>query len=928
MSLLSAMLLDPYRDPREVWIALLTDGQRGSGTVDDPYNATPSPLKRFSVSLSAPDPGKTWEAVASTGSVSHTFSDNEMVRISGVTGPDATYWNGDFIIYEANATTFKYRMQYHRTNGLPAAAEGNPSAATLSFPFDYVMKNLVEGNSIIHLGPGVFETRGFNYATAAIGWQAKSGQRILGSGIGATTLRLVQRPEDPGLAGVIVAGEFQHGFEVADLTIDCNMGGQPVPPGKAFAELACGAVAAGGSHVRLRRLRVINFGTQTSGAECFVLTASAAHPNDPEDVDCVIEDCIVEQPALNNLRETTCLQLGGGERPDDGVMAYHRACVIRNCFVNCEYATDPVAIDSIVIEAAQTAKATTRGPHGRKAYDWIVVSGAVEVENGKQSQSRHFNGSFKVTSTEGSDILRFQYHLDQGEATAPAGTMFLDRYSSHEVRVSLTNENLGSLYRVTVESFTPHNRKPGDSILLFGNTNGGNRFEVVEVLDPYRFTFETSDTPPSGGTISIGPFFQAISADAGTAAVVAGNRVLHCRTGGPYHDTYSTRDVLARENFYHDVFSGPVQLLGWDSLTKDARDAVFTGSTSPWHAELPSSSYKHAFRVGDRIDLYPPRPGNVPYQWVQVSGVSSATGFDFEQVRSPDPPQLPNLTGARFTGPYLPPDYGLGPGRPLASLALTTYNDCLAVSATLFSDGNAPYPDYYKHNLTPGDVILIARAGHFDQADYPHADRYSGFFRVLKVIDDLNFLYGYLAGDPRNPSANPPDPADDQDFAAGYMSRIWQAQRILVEDNWFELAYDPDPYGNRSLRAIGTINAPPILPEYRFRQVLIRDNLVRLIDDPSYYAYALPEAAAVLGGGENLVIEGNTIGLPEPAPPPNQLQRIQFSDSKWVRCAGNRTPEGEPVLGYEYRYPFAPHAQFLPDADNDAVETAFLAAFL
>ena len=35
MSLLDALLPDPYRDPREVWIALRSDGQRGSGTIAD-----------------------------------------------------------------------------------------------------------------------------------------------------------------------------------------------------------------------------------------------------------------------------------------------------------------------------------------------------------------------------------------------------------------------------------------------------------------------------------------------------------------------------------------------------------------------------------------------------------------------------------------------------------------------------------------------------------------------------------------------------------------------------------------------------------------------------------------------------------------------------------------------------------------------------
>ena len=36
MSLMDAMLLEGYRDPRDVHIAFRADGIRGSGTMDDP----------------------------------------------------------------------------------------------------------------------------------------------------------------------------------------------------------------------------------------------------------------------------------------------------------------------------------------------------------------------------------------------------------------------------------------------------------------------------------------------------------------------------------------------------------------------------------------------------------------------------------------------------------------------------------------------------------------------------------------------------------------------------------------------------------------------------------------------------------------------------------------------------------------------------
>jgi len=151
---------------------------------------------------------------------------------------------------------------------------------------------------------------------------------------------------------------FLVGFEAADFTVDCNMAGQTVPSGYDFAPFACGAISTPGAHVRLRRIRAINWGTQTAASECFPIVTAGASVTAPEAVDCVVEDCIVEQPALNNVRETSCINLAAGEHnpyppdssdPDNGMMAFHRGCAVRNCVVDCEYRANPLAIESISI---------------------------------------------------------------------------------------------------------------------------------------------------------------------------------------------------------------------------------------------------------------------------------------------------------------------------------------------------------------------------------------------------------------------------------------------------------------------------------------------------------------------------------------------------------------------------------------------------
>src|SRR5713101_2003927 len=132
MSLLDALLLDP--PPFDVWIALRTDGAKGSGTQSDPYD----------------------------GSSQQTF-DGLM-------------------------------------NGFPA-------------------------NTAIHLGPGTFQTQGYSPNIAG-GWQPRPGQRITGSGIEVTTLKVVNASDTTYLTVAIGNNPFTnflYGFELADLTVDCNM---------------------------------------------------------------------------------------------------------------------------------------------------------------------------------------------------------------------------------------------------------------------------------------------------------------------------------------------------------------------------------------------------------------------------------------------------------------------------------------------------------------------------------------------------------------------------------------------------------------------------------------------------------------------------------------------------------------------------------
>jgi hypothetical protein len=144
------------------------------------------------------------------------------------------------VIYGVTTFTFKYHM---RIRPGPSAA-GNPQVSLLTFPFDEILSQ-ISANTQIHIGPGIFQTRGFA-PNDSRGWQPKTRQKIVGAGVDITTLQLVGAengdqhyhvigmPIEPNGSTAIVPLES---FEVSDLTIDCNLDNQPTRLNR-YAELS------------------------------------------------------------------------------------------------------------------------------------------------------------------------------------------------------------------------------------------------------------------------------------------------------------------------------------------------------------------------------------------------------------------------------------------------------------------------------------------------------------------------------------------------------------------------------------------------------------------------------------------------------------------------------------------------------------------
>src|SRR5436189_1124089 len=150
MPLLDSVLLDPHQSALDVWIALRTDGVKGSGTESDPYNGLP----RYESSISVSTLTRFGREAAATTATNHGYANGDVVTISGVTGTGAPFYNGTFVIYSVTTNTFKYWMK---------AAPGGSGTGTMTCARTYFQFDKIRGdpdlayrsNIQIHLGPGV-----------------------------------------------------------------------------------------------------------------------------------------------------------------------------------------------------------------------------------------------------------------------------------------------------------------------------------------------------------------------------------------------------------------------------------------------------------------------------------------------------------------------------------------------------------------------------------------------------------------------------------------------------------------------------------------------------------------------------------------------------------------------------------------------------
>ena len=172
-------------------------------------------------------------------------------------------------------------------------------------------------NSTVHILAGKYQTDG-NY-----GWNVKTGQKILGSGIDVTVLQV--KPDAISGAAVIQSyyANTVSNVEVADLTCDCN------PTGRT-ANYYKNGVEIDGSCNAIRRVKVINTVAFSSGyTEVWGIVIDAKHVQGRGNI---IEDCEVTRFSGSPGNNLSAIYLCGMPSENFELSSECRG-VIRNCRV-------------------------------------------------------------------------------------------------------------------------------------------------------------------------------------------------------------------------------------------------------------------------------------------------------------------------------------------------------------------------------------------------------------------------------------------------------------------------------------------------------------------------------------------------------------------------------------------------------------------
>jgi len=185
---------------------------------------------------------------------------------------------------------------------------------------------------------------------------------------------------------------------------------------------------------------------------------------------------------------------------------------------------------------------------------------------------------------------------------------------------------------------------------------------------------------------------------------------------------------------------------------------------------------------------------------------------------------------------------------------------------------------YSAHGFAVGDAVKISKA-----TGQIHNEYFNDYHTITAVPAQRTFKFN-LPGNP-----NPGSGSNSGSSPSGYYGRLWQAGRVVLEDNLIELIPTATTFSLPAaiLMGYGNFVSPPL-----FQQMVIRRNVIRHVDNASDPPGLPPGAGIGVSGCRDLIVEENVLDLDHPTP-------IAFALCDKVRFFNNQTSSGILIQGVD-----------------------------
>lgn len=143
---------------------------------------------------------------------------------------------------------------------------------------------------------------------------------------------------------------------------------------------------------------------------------------------------------------------------------------------------------------------------------------------------------------------------------------------------------------------------------------------------------------PAAGDAYIDRTFHALGIDGGTATTCEGNRVFNCEKAGTYHDTWDSRDLIVRNNFYSNVMRGVIQNIGGVGSPVENLSLTYAFESGEYIATATNAgSISHGLLKGDGVYIDSTQPNTPQYHgYFTVIEIHNAYTFKYRLPSNPN----------------------------------------------------------------------------------------------------------------------------------------------------------------------------------------------------------------------------------------------------------------------------------------------------